>query len=109
MVANPAANPWPWHERVAAAEPAAASTPAAVGAPDAPSRASQWQREGLPATLAAGPFARFGVTAHLVGRVLDLRFDGVSEILERDGAEVRAPRARDGPRRGRHVVASVTC
>ena len=55
------------------------------------------------ATLAVTPFARWGVTAHLVGTVLDLRFEGVSEIL--DGNRVLA-RAHSHDRGG-HVTAIV--
>jgi predicted amidohydrolase len=89
VVANPAANPYPWRERWPF---------------DDRVRVDQWEAEGLPATLRDTPFARFGVTAHLVGSILDLKFDGVSEILTRDGR----PLARaDTPDRGAVVVASV--
>lgn len=105
VVANPAANPWPWHDAWKYAEPGKADEPA--------TREEQWQREGLPGTLAASAFARWGVTAHLVGNVLDLRFDGQSEILERDGegrgATVRRLARAERHDRGGHVVATVTC
>nr|HEX4317534.1 nitrilase-related carbon-nitrogen hydrolase [Kofleriaceae bacterium] len=58
--------------------------------------------DGLPATLAARGVARFGVTAHLVGRVLDLAFGGCSEIVAADPATgavrvlSRAPDASHG-------------
>lgn len=101
VVANPAANPWPWHERWIHAEP---------GNPDEPAtREEQWQREGLPGSLAQMPFARWGVTAHLVGHVLDLRFDGQSEILERDARGVRRIARAEAHDRGGHVTAVVTC
>ncbi len=45
--------------------------------------------EGLDLTLEREACARFGVTARLVGAVLDLSFEGGSEILERVGTEVR--------------------
>ncbi|CAN5524234.1 hypothetical protein BH11MYX1_BH11MYX1_46670 [soil metagenome] len=45
--------------------------------------------EGLALTLETEACARFGVTARLTGAVLDLRFEGGSEILERVGSEVR--------------------
>jgi predicted amidohydrolase len=44
---------------------------------------------GIAATLLEHPCARFAVTAHLSGRVLDLHFDGQSQILERSDAGVR--------------------
>jgi predicted amidohydrolase len=86
VVANPAANPWPWHAPWVHAEPA----PADRGADGVAviSRAEQWAREGLPAALAAMRHARWGVTAHLVARVLDVAFEGASEILRRDGDRV---------------------
>ena len=101
VVANPAANPWPWHERWIHGEANKADEPA--------TREEQWQREGLPASLAEMPFARWGVTAHLVGRVLDLRFDGQSEIVERDARGVRRIARAEHPDRGGHVTTTVTC
>ncbi len=93
VVANPAANPWPWHEPWTFAEPG-----------ETGSREEQWQREGLPGSLAEMPFARWGITAHLVGRVLDLRFDGQSEILERTTSGVRCLARAEHHDRGGHVV-----
>jgi len=91
VVANPAANPWPWRERWPF---------------DDRVRVDQWEADGLPGTLRETPFARFGVTAHLVGSVLDLHFDGTSEVLDASGkALARAP----GCDRGGHVTATVTC
>jgi len=96
VIANPAANPWPWNLGWIHAEPGERLL-----------RADQWRREGLPASLASCRHVRWGVTAHLVARVLDLRFEGVSEILERRGdaavAIARAPRHD----RGGHAVAVV--
>ena len=91
VVANPAANPWPWRERWPF---------------DDRVRVDQWESEGLPATLRRTPFAKYGVTAHLVCEVLDLHFDGVSEIVAGDGT--RLARA-EAPDRGGHVAATVTC
>lgn len=82
IVANPSANPWRWHERWKYADDGETQT-----------RAEQWDNEGLHGSLRLAPFARFGVTAHLVGQVLDLRFEGTSEILDQAGGEVRV-RAR---------------
>jgi predicted amidohydrolase len=90
VVANPAANPWPWRERWPF---------------DDRVRVDQWEAEGLPGTLRHAPFARFGVTAHLVGQVLDLRFDGTSEILAADGTTLVRAQAPD---RGDVVSAIVT-
>jgi predicted amidohydrolase len=104
VAANPAANPWPWTGPWP--PPGLAGRPPP---PDEPTRAAQWQREGLPGSLAGVAFARFAVTAHLVGEVLDLRFDGTSEILERTAAGVLVLARAADPRRGGHVSASVTC
>jgi predicted amidohydrolase len=96
IVANPAANPWPWLERWVHAEPG-----------ETCSRAEQWHAEGLCGTLAETACARFGVTAHLVGRVLDLHFDGVSEIVERNPAGVRSLARAERHDRGGHVLCVV--
>lgn len=75
ILANPAANPWPWDGDWVFAEPGEALL-----------RSEQWRAEGLPATLAALGHVRYGVTAHLCGAILDQRFEGRSEILvRRDG------------------------
>jgi len=101
IAANPAANPWPW---LGTWPPSTlvGGVARAVG-----SRADQWQREGLPGSLAAVPCARYGVTAHLVGRVLDLAFEGCSEILEHTPEGVRALARAAQHARGGHVVATV--
>lgn len=102
IAANPAANPWPW----ASVWPPESLAGGLARAPG--NRADQWAREGLPSSMATG-FARYGVTAHLVGRVLDLQFDGCSEILERTGDETRVlARARHHDAGG-HVVTVVSC
>ena len=64
-------------------------------------------RAGLPATLAAAALARLGVTAHLVGRILDLEWAGASEIVVRDADGVRALARAADPTRGGHVTARV--
>ena len=103
VVANPAANPWRWREPWPPAS-------LAGGAERAPGdREQQWCREGLRASLGATAFARYGVTAHLVGRVLDLHFDGCSEIVERTGDEVRVLARAAHHDAGGHVVAVVSC
>jgi predicted amidohydrolase len=63
----------------------------------------RWQREGLAGAMPE--VARWGVTAHLVGRVLELSFEGTSQIL--DGATPIA-RAAHADRED-HVVATITC
>jgi predicted amidohydrolase len=103
VAANPAANPWPWSGPWPPPELAGpATSPAAT-------RAAQWEREGLPGSLAAVSFARYAITAHLVGAVLDLRFDGASEILERTDAGVRVLARAEDARRGGCVTAAVPC
>lgn len=78
IVANPSANPWRWNERWKYADETETQT-----------RAEQWETEGLCGSLRLDPCTRFGVTAHLTGQVLDLRFEGTSEIVERTGQDVR--------------------
>ena len=103
VVANPAANPWYWDEPWPPKK-------LAGGVERAPgTREEQWCREGLRASLAASRFAQYGVTAHLVGHVLDLHFDGRSEILERDEAGVRVLARAPHHDTGGHVVAVVSC
>ncbi len=79
VVANPAANPWPWSQRWVYAH-----------AGSERSRCEQWRSEGLFATLAQLHNVRYGVTAHLCGRILDVTFEGRSEILFNDSGNVRA-------------------
>ena len=78
VIANPAANPWPWDDGWYFAEPGEQIL-----------RRDQWRTEGLPATLGQCSHVRYGVTAHLAGRILDQRFEGRSEILVREGGEVK--------------------
>ena len=98
IVANPAANPWPWQGPWKFNEPGENLV-----------REEQWRVEGLCGSLESVPFARFGITAHLVGKVLDLSFEGASEIVERDGASVRCLARAPRHDRGGHVTAVVTC
>jgi predicted amidohydrolase len=103
IVANPAANPWYWDQPWPPK-----NLPNGLER-EPGTRAAQWRREGLYASLAAHPFARYGVTAHLVGHVLDLHFDGCSEILERTADGVREVARAPHHDVGGHVTAVVTC
>jgi predicted amidohydrolase len=88
IIANPAASPWPWHERWVFAPPG-----------PAPTRAEQWQAEGLPSTLARLQRVQYGVTAHLCARIFDKIFEGRSEILaRRDGAAAVLAEAKSSDR-----------
>lgn len=97
IIAQPCANPWPWEERWFFAEPGEVQL-----------RSEQWRDEGLFSQLDYGRFQhlRYAVVPQLLGEVLDNRFEGRSQILERtpsDGARVaafaehalRAPHAED--------------
>jgi predicted amidohydrolase len=72
VLAQPAANPWPWEEPWVFAEPGETQL-----------RREQWHCEGLFAQLAAGRFEniRYAVVPQLVGGVMDARFDGRSNIV----------------------------
>jgi hypothetical protein len=63
---------------------------------------------GLCGSLVQTPFARFGVTAHLVGKVLDLTFEGTSQIVERVGSDVTVLASAKTHDRAAHVSAVVT-
>ncbi len=64
--------------------------------------------EGWPSALAGVPAARHGVTAHLVGRLLDLHYAGASEIVAREGdGHIRVLARAEAVDRGGHVVAVV--
>lgn len=104
VVANPSSNPWRWREPWP--PPRFAGMTRDVSAR---LREEQWQAEGLPASLAAHPFARWGVTAHLVGQILELWFDGQSEIVERADTGVRRLARAERHDGGGHVTAVVTC
>lgn len=98
IVAHPAANPWPWDERWVFAEDGERQL-----------RREQWRSEGIEAQLATGRFERlrYAVTAHLLGGVLDNRFEGRSQILERtpQGVRVVGEAARsEGVREAEEVV-----
>ncbi len=92
IVANPAGNPWRWKERWKHADEGETQT-----------RAEQWNTEGLCGSLRLAPFARYAATAHLTGQVLDLQFEGTSEILERVGGEVRVLARADHHDRGGQI------
>ncbi|MDC3956159.1 carbon-nitrogen hydrolase family protein [Polyangium jinanense] len=80
VVAQPAANFWPWE------------TPWTFGGMDGrSSRKQQWLDEGLFSQMESTPLraVRYGVTAQLLGRVFDSHFDGRSQILAKDGSSVR--------------------
>ena len=79
------------HERFAEVAPRIAERGrvAICANPAATTRPWRWREDGLPATLAASRFADLAVSAQLVGSVLDLTFDGASEILEVAGGQVR--------------------
>jgi predicted amidohydrolase len=94
IIANPAANPWPWQK----------AWPHGEG-----TREQQWAREGLVGTMSDTPIARFGVTAHLVGKILDLSFDGQSEIVERTPSGVVRLARAERHDRGGCVTAVVSC
>jgi hypothetical protein len=97
IIANPSANPWPWNEGWVHARPG-----------DHTLRYEQWQREGLPGSLALlEPGVRYGVTAHLCARILDFHFHGRSEILERTDTGVHVLASADSADRGEAVVARV--
>ena len=98
IIANPAANPWPWRAAWKFNEDGESLT-----------RDQQWDLEGMCGSLRQIPFATYGITAHLVGHVLDLAFEGTSEVVERSGAEVRLLGRAQAHDRGGHVTAVVTC
>jgi predicted amidohydrolase len=98
IVANPAANPWPWTGAWKFNEPGESLV-----------REDQWRREGLCGSLEQAPFARYGITAHLVGKVLDLAFEGASEIVACDGNSVGVLARAHNHDRGGHVTALVRC
>lgn len=59
-----------------------------VANPEADRAGVPGHREGIGAALRELPFARFAVTAHLAGGVLEMAFEGTSEILERTATGV---------------------
>jgi len=80
VLAQPASNPWPWEGTWIFADPGEKKL-----------RREQWIDEGLCAQLGDARLAhvRYAVTAQLLGRVFDNRFDGRSHILERGDAGAR--------------------
>jgi predicted amidohydrolase len=64
---------------------------------------------GLCGSLEQAAFARYGVTAHLVGKVLDLAYEGASEIAACEGNTVRVLARAQHHDRGGHVTALVGC
>ena len=79
-----------------------------VANPEADRRGTEGHRDGLQAALVEMPFARWGVTAHLVGEVLDYAVAGASEILERDATGVTVLARARSEDHGAAVSALVT-
>jgi predicted amidohydrolase len=101
VIAQPAANPWPWDQKWIFAAPGETQL-----------RRDQWLGEGLLAQLgAARPRnVRYAVNPQLVGHVLDQRWDGTSYLFAcgPDGARVVAQSARwDAVPEAEEVVARV--
>lgn len=78
IIVQPSANPWPWDEPWVHRSKGSTLL-----------RREQWRTEGLEARLPGLPDVRYAVTAHLMGEVLDLRFEGRSSIYAR-GEDGRA-------------------
>ena len=74
VVAQPAANPWPWDGPWHWAK---------EGAPRL--RREQWLEEGALSALSSAQKVRFIVNPHLAGNFLDLHFEGRSAIYAREG------------------------
>jgi predicted amidohydrolase len=92
IVAQPAANPWRWDEAWVHAPPGAGLL-----------RREQWCAEGLEARLSELDGVSYGVTAHLVGRVLGQEFEGCSAIYQRsDTGAVR--RLAEAPSKDQECV-----
>ncbi len=89
VLCQPAANPWPW------------DGPWVHNARgESLVRRDQWRSEGLAGQLGTLAGVRYAVTAHLLGNILDARFEGRSEILARDadgGTRVLAAARGYGP------------
>lgn len=87
VIAQPAANPWPWEGPWIYNEPGESLL-----------RKDQWRCEGLVGQLGKLQGVRYAITAHLLARILDVQFEGQSEIVERTPEGdirvlARAPRA----------------
>lgn len=72
VLAQPAANPWPWEDAWVHAEPGESLL-----------RKEQWRCEGLVGQLPRLQGVRYAITSHLLAQLLDTRFEGRSEIVER--------------------------
>ncbi len=72
ILAQPAANPWPWDERWVFADPGEDQL-----------RREQWLNEGLCCQLAGLGHVRWAVNPQLIGQIFDNRFDGRSYVFER--------------------------
>lgn len=87
IVAQPAANFWPWEDSWTF-----------EGSKGTMPRKQQWVDEGLLSQMDQSPLVslQYAVTAQLIGRMFDNRFDGRSQILERtaDGARILAEAPR---------------
>jgi len=98
IVAQPAANVWPW------------DSPWTFGdANGSMLRRDQWLHEGLFSQLDERPLrtVKCGVTAQLLGQVFDNHFDGRSHILERNEAGARVvaeARRADASREAEEIV-----
>jgi len=68
-----------------------------VANPEADRAGAPGHREGIGTALAEIPFARWAVTAHLAGAVLEMAFEGTSEILERAATGVTPIARAIGP------------
>jgi predicted amidohydrolase len=94
VLAQPAANPWPWDEPWVFADRGETQL-----------RREQWQSEGLFTQLRGGRFRhlRYAVVPQLIGQVLDSRFDGRSQILERDATGVKVVGEAERTEAARHA------
>lgn len=78
IVVVPSANPWPWDQPW----PIDRQRPQRL-------RRDQWADEALPAGLKPLQSVAVVINPHLLGSLLDLRFDGLSTIWARDDVAVR--------------------
>lgn len=78
IVVVPSANPWPWDQPW----PIDRQRPQRL-------RRDQWADEALPAGLKLLHSVALVINPHLLGSLLDLRFDGLSTIWARDEGRVR--------------------
>lgn len=73
VIAQPAANPWPWDGPWVHNEPGESLL-----------RREQWRCEGLVGQLSRLEGVRYAVTAQLLAKLLDVSFEGQSEIVARE-------------------------